>query len=814
MPSWGEVKFGEIAIASFHHMTRRLFSTKYHLPMKPLIEPTSRNLPVATPRRECAWLKRWSRLICGLWPGLCFPVFAAPSDGDPPSQAYVWRNVTMGGGGFVAGIVVHPGATNLMYARTDVGGAYRWDDAAQQWIPLTDWLGAADNNLMGIESIALDPNDPQRVYLAAGTYGGGDAAILRSADQGRTFQRTDVPFKMGGNESGRFNGERLAVDPNDGRRLFFGSRHDGLWQSGDQGATWARVAGFPNVSPGAGPTPPPRMANTNTNARPRFRRGFGQPQAVGIVSVVFDPASGRPGAATPKMFAAVSTSETNFYFSTDAGATWQAVPDQPVGLSPNHVVESPDGQFYLTYGRDPGPNNMGDGAVWKFDPEHKTWANITPLPSPDAGRAFGYGDVAVDAQHPSTLMVTTFAHWNPHDLLFRSTDGGAHWVQLWQGDTEWDYSSAPYTKTRTPHWMGTIVINPHNADEVLFTTGYGIWCCVNATRADAGQPTRWVFRDDGLEETVPLALISPPAGAYLISGVGDIDGFVHDDLNVSPAAGTFAGPRFGNTEALAFAPGAPRVIVRSGTGGNLVHAAYSRDGGVSWQTLASEPPGGDGAGPIALSADAKIVVWTPRGAEPYRTRDWGANWTVCAGLAAGERVVADTVNPDIFYAFDPRSGEFYCSTNGAVSFVARAAVLPAQADNRRGGATVSATPGREKDVWMAARSAGLFHSSNGGASFRQLATVQEAGSLGLGRPAPHKAFPALFLAGKIGGRQGLFRSDDAGETWVRINDDQHQYGYISQVTGDPRIYGRVYFATGGRGVIYGEIQTGAAFGKE
>ena len=48
---------------------------------------------------------------------------------------------------------------------------------------------------------------------------------------------------------------------------------------------------------------------------------------------------------------------------------------------------------------------------------------------------------------------------------------------------------------------------------------------------------------------------------------------------------------------------------------------------------------------------------------------------------------------------------------------------------------------------------------------------------------------------------------------MRINDDQHQYGYISHVTGDPRIYGRVYFATGGRGIVYGDINTAPVLGK-
>lgn len=147
----------------------------------------------------------------------------ATARGNSTSEPYVWRNAVIGGGGFVTAIITHPAQKGLMYARTDVGGAYRWDDSVARWIPITDWIGMADGNFTGIESLAVDPSDPNRVYLAAGIYSAswaGNGAILRSADQGRTWQRTDMPLKMGGNETGRFNGERLAVDPNAGKILF------------------------------------------------------------------------------------------------------------------------------------------------------------------------------------------------------------------------------------------------------------------------------------------------------------------------------------------------------------------------------------------------------------------------------------------------------------------------------------------------------------------------------------------------------------------------------------------------------------------
>ena len=422
--------------------------------------------------------------------------------------------------------------------------------------------------------------------------------------------------------------------------------------------------------------------------------------------------------------------------------------------------------------------------------------------------------MAVDLQHPSTVMVTTFAHWRPHDQIFRSTNAGASWVPLWGDNTQWDSSGAPYTRSRTPHWMGSLVINPFNPDQVLFTTGFGIWGCVNVTEADTGRATRWKFMDAGLEETVPLALISPPAGAHLLSGLGDIDGFRHDDLTVSPQA-TFAGPAYGNTEDLAFAADKPDVIVRTGTSrgrrGNPSRGAYSLDGGGTWQAFATEPAPGGGAGSITLSADGGSIVWTPRSSAPHYSVDRGTNWIPCPGLSSGLRVVADSVNPARFYAYDPRAGKFFASANVAAGFTQTGATF-ASAEGFGGGfgggggegAMLSATPGHEGDLWLSFRTKGLLHSTNGGMNFAQVAGVQAAQSLGFGKPAPEKFYPALFLAGSVHGVTALFRSVDAGETWVRINDDSHQFGWINHVTGDPRVYGRVYFATGGRGIIYGD----------
>lgn len=736
----------------------------------------------------------------------------------PSSVPYIWKSVQMVGGGFVDGIVFHPTAKGVRYARTDIGGAYRWNDTAKRWESILDWVPYENLNWMGVESIALDPADPNRVYLACGTYTNPrtpDGAILRSSDRGKTFQYTNVPIKFGGNENGRGNGERMAVDPNDGNILYLGTRQAGLWKSTDRAVTWSKVESFPDVT--EAPPPPPAQ----TPAQPQPGRGFGNrpSRGSGIVFTIFDPHSGSKGKPSSIIYAGVSLmGRENLFRSKDAGKTWSPVPGQPTQYRPTHAVLASDGTMYLSYGDDPGPGTMADGGVWKWNTATGEWTEISPeKPNPSAGKRFGYAAVAVDAHHPRVIIASSFKRPNGaggEDDMFRSIDGGKTWKPVFGGGGTFDYTLAPYV-ARTPiHWLFDIEIDPANSDHAMFTTGYGGWETFNLTAMDSGKPTKWSVMATGIEETVALELVSPTKGAHLISAIGDYGGFVHWDLDKPNPEGSYEPPLFSNTNGVAYAENKPEVIVRVGRssahhpGANI---GYSLDGGKSWQPPASAPQANASLGHIAVSSDGNTWVWTPQRSGVFFTRDRGATWTQARGIPDNTRVIADRVNPQKFYGLALFDGKLFVSTDGAATFAEQVLVLPDglpkpggnRGDNRGGQDRIYAAPGKEGDLWLAAFN-GLYHSTDTGRNFVRMGGAQELHAFGFGKAAPGADYPALYAIGVVEGLRGVFRSDDTGRAWVRINDDQHQWGLLLHVTGDPKQYGRVYVGTHGRGTLYGD----------
>ncbi|MEU8679405.1 cellulose binding domain-containing protein [Streptomyces sp. NPDC048560] len=732
-----------------------------------------------------------------------------------------WRNVRIDGGGFVPGIIFSRTRKDLIYARTDIGGAYRWDPATSSWIPLLDWVGRSEWGWNGVVSMAIDESSPDRVYAAVGMYTNSwdpnNGAILRSADLGATWQAARLPFKLGGNMPGRGMGERLAVDPNKGSVLYFGAPSgNGLWRSVDAGVTWAKVTSFTN--PG---TYVADASDTN---------GYSS-DIQGVVWVVFDPTTGSPGTASRHIYVGVADKDNTVYRSTDAGATWTRLAGQPTGyLAHKGVLDHTGRRLYIATSDTGGPYDGGKGDVWRYDITAASWTRISPVPSDSSDAFFGYSGLSIDRTSPGTLMVATQISWWPDLVIFRSTDAGATWTRAW------DYAGYPTRSFRYTHdvsevpwlsfganpsppevspklgWMTeALEIDPHDPDRFLYGTGATIYGATNLTDWDRG--TKITIRPvvKGLEETAVLELVSPPTGAPLFSALGDIGGFKHTDLTKVPAL-MYTQPNYSSSTGIDFAELNPSVMARCGNidktaNPGVNRAAFSTDAGSNWFQASSEPGGVTGGGTIAVAADGSAAVWAPAGAEVQRTTTHGSSWTAASGIPQGAQVRADRSNPRKFYGY--AAGRFYLSTDGGAGFTATAATgLPADK------AAFKPVPGKEGEIWLTG-TGGLWRSTDSGASFTKAAGVDSGVGIGYGKAAPGSTYPALYLAGSVGGVDGVHASDNAGGTWRRINDDQQQFGNMGDaITGDPRIHGRVYLGTNGRGILFADVSDGSAPGGD
>ena len=684
---------------------------------------------------------------------------------------YVWDSVAIGGGGFVTAVVPSRAAPGVAYARTDVGGAYRWDPRQHRWFPLLDWVAEDQTGLLGIDALAVDPHDADNIWLLAGIayLNGGRTAILHSTDAGKTFSIVDVTnqFKTHGNGMGRQDGERLVVDPANSKLLYVGTRRDGLFKSVDAGRTWARLSGLPVTE---------------------------TPNDVGIDVVVPDPASVRDGQAR-RVFAGVSRFGVNLFRSDDAGATFAPVAGAPVDLMPQRAVLDGAGNLIVTFANGAGPHPdrtgrepMDRGQVWKYAIASGAWTNITP-----AGWTRPFAGISVDPKNPQRLVVSTINTFLPQgdakgDRIFLTNDGGASWTDVIARGFVRDAAGVPWLKGHGIHWTGSVEFDPADTHAVWVTSGNGIFRTANIDAA----PATWTFTVDGLEETVPLGLASIPGGP-LVSAIGDIDGFLHDD----PARyGRIHDPQIGTTTGLAVAAQDGKTMVRVGDSMLVTH-----DGGATWTRTAAIR---GKRGQVALSADGAVILHAPEKAKAvWRSADGGATWTAVAGLAKPDmRPVGDPVDPKVFYAYDDAA--LLVSTDGGASFAPRAS-LPAG-----GSHLVRVAPGRAGDVWVALKNGGLARSVDGGKHVEPLAPVRYCGAVGFGKAAEGHDYPAVYIWGDVGGVRGIHRSLDAGATWTRINDDAHQYGGPGDgrfIVGDMNRFGVVYMSTAGRGIVYGKPAT-------
>lgn len=763
----------------------------------------------------------------------CVATSAAPRTG--------WTNVKMGGGGYIPGILYHPTVANLRYARTDVMGAYRWDQGRGKWKGLTDGFGPEDGANNGAESMAVDPTDPGKVYMSTGmAVSWGNGRLYYSDDQGDHWKYVALPFPIGSNNGGRGIGERLMVDPNQPTTMFYGSRTAGLWKSTDSGLHWSQVSSL--------------SAKVMTDAEMANANG-GSP--IGVEFVVFDtpvPTTGfKPtGSATPTLYVGVAPDyqalaglSSHLYKSTDGGATWtgiaipKAVTNEATGnLHIPHLVRAADGMLYVPFTSGAGPGSGAPSFLYKFD-GGKTWTLLTRSTNgqPGVGSYYGgIGGLSVHGSGASTKIVFgvsgTWGDGGWVQIAMASSDTGATWHEIGRsGDTNGSLNY--HDVSGYWGWTEALQIDPFDANHVSYGLGGGIMSSRDAFSTADWKP-HWRFDVDGIEEMVNLAMTAPPptASYLLLSGHGDTGLYVHESLASSPKRSPHMGGG-GNGTGIDMAWNKPAYIVAVGSyyanNAPVSKGAYSTDSGVTWTRFAGAPPTAATTGDhskVVVTADGANIIWSIAGEVPYYSTDNGTTWRATnlpkpvAAYNAGYHLAADRQNPLKVYAYDhggdfwnpPGSGRFYVSKDGGHSFTASAQTW---APYSFGNTDMAVNPFVEGDIWLADAN-NLWHSVDSGLTWKKLEGTQVgtgntllhgAMKVALGVPAAGSPYSAAVYS--VGRRlvdgvyvYGVYRSDDAGEHWTRIDDDQHRYGGVGAIVADTRVYGRIFMA--GRGMVFNE----------
>ena len=173
-----------------------------------------------------------------------------------------------------------------------------------------------------------------------------------------------------------------------------------------------------------------------------------------------------------------------------------------------------------------------------------------------------FGGISVDPITPVAWSPRPINTWLAQgeaygDHFFLSTDGGASWTDVTARGFQLDSNGVTWMdKSQSIHWAGSIEFDPFNGKRVSVTSGNGLF----TTEDIDATPCVWKSNVRGLEETVPLNLVSIPNGGPL-SVIGDYDGFRSTDISEYAPIHT---PRMGTTNGLAYAYAQPNKLVRAG----------------------------------------------------------------------------------------------------------------------------------------------------------------------------------------------------------------------------------------------------------
>lgn len=622
---------------------------------------------------------------------------------------YRYDNLPIPGGGYVTGLLYSKQERDVLYARTDIGGCYRFDAEQQRWISLIPHVTMEDLSETFPIALAIDEERPGSLYVACGVNREQSGVLAISEDYGEHFTHEKMPVKVHGNLNGRGTGERLCLE---GRRLWFASQQEGLWCSEDRGRSWRKLTAMPEEYL-------------------TFVGRVGKLLLVGTAGVTTQEASEIPMRGH------------SLYLSRDDGATFEKVetPEnrEMPGCRFNGLAAqrwcADDRYLYVTfaatgansyvleegYSCDSGDSTDGHVVRYPLLQAEEGWG-LGPMEDITPGSAsavtgigqerilrgtaleYGFSGISVSGQTPGMLVATTMVKYDG-DSLFLSMDYGDSWRQVLYGLTEGRMTfRAPYMRPECNgghsliHWLSDVKINPFDDNEAWFNTGTGVFRTRNL-KESVCEFTDWC---DGIEETVHLNVYSMPKGqVQVIDILGDLGGFAFEALD-KPCGNSFAdarGNRYVTCINADFSDEDPRRLIvtprGNWTGQTLGGLILSEDQGRTFERLPM--PFGlteelDGAlhgmerpnvnsGWVAMSPDGRNVVWSVADgirlpvSRVIASHDGGRSFACCEVYDRnGQRkrtgclkVFSDRMDSGTFYGFGSFS-DFYVSHDGGQTY--------------------------------------------------------------------------------------------------------------------------------------------------
>ncbi len=752
-----------------------------------------------------------------------------------------WDTLRMGGAGFVSGIVT---GQKEMYLRTDVGGAYRYDYDKSEWVQLFGFLTEYDRGLLSVKGIAIDPTDDMTAYFLCGCAYFSDAktVIYKTTDGGKTFTGVDVTehIQVHGNGDGRECIEPIAVDPDNPDTIYAGgdvtAGKSALIKSTDGGKTWNPVMGYDALGLFSGELKYPMWTDHMVRGTEPTKE-YNQQNGIGCVYV-----------EGGKVYVGTSvTGEANVHVASVKDDKFEPIKALPNANYPLSITSDHNGNLFFTYIGGLAFSGAAGGA-YKYNVASGKVEELSVSKN-------AVGMIEVDRNDPNKMFARTCGVWSDQwfsdkwtddsiawgDHFFRSSDGGATWTDITPGQGPTDYSTGDGVKKfislpmstggydwiygKACHWGSGILIDPRDpeGDRILMTSGNGVFACDNAW---AEKDIQFYFQPDGVEECVSLDFVSVPGGTNY-SAIGDYDGFVHLDPDEIPQQYK---PNMGSTSAIAFCPSNPKVMARTaeGDGNNKGKGYYTLDGGETWTAFDVST-----GGKLAITETAKgeyRIMSAPKSGGLKYTDDFGKTWNECKGVNSnlGSYPLVNYDDPKYVYVsgatynsywssdmskkeptLDEAHYSFYVSDDYGATFKETVVCMYGWELTWLYENTGDLAYLGDGKVAMATSNNGLFIFSDNGAKMEQLDNMQYAKCVGFGAPEKAGSPNTLFVYGRPNDTdpEGIYRSTDAGKSWVCINTD-HIYGGTGNgnyICGDMNEFGTMYMSTVGCGIVYGKI---------